>query len=485
MGNQISSTIPFFKKPEDVKVLIVGLDAAGKTTLLYKLKLRHERDPVVTIPTIGTNIETLTTNRGYIFTGWDVGGRSMIRPLWRQYYHMMNALIFVIDSNDRDRIDLARDELHRLINDPGLENHPLLVYCNKQDLPNAMSPSEISDQIGLADIRNRPVLVTGCVATTGKGLEEGLFFLKRTVDSMKHIMPTLYPNRNHDKDKNRRDLVSTRQISEAADIVTEAYNVSIQLGYEATKGNATLEHFSVITKKTECPFAKAAKLWGGASSNTDNNLSGSTESLKDQAKRHAQALEEFVRRSNRGEKLDGFCIELDDPRARDGGPEELGDCVRIMLSALADIDPSLFPRKESATTTHSTNIMRVNYIGSRGWRFRFCDADFFVTSFAPCYPPASSRYGFGAERAFLLLQPENSFARHNLPPDTPVTNWDNPQTIRDKTRVAFHNAGRGYFVPDTTTYPMAEHIVKPLQDDGVNVVRWWQTETFATKQQRV
>jgi signal recognition particle receptor subunit beta len=94
----------------------------------------------------------------------------------------MNALIFVIDSNDTERTDLARDELHRFVNEPGLENHPLLVYCNKRDLPDAMSPSKISDQIGLADIKNRPVLVTGCVATTGKGLEEGLFFLKRNVD---------------------------------------------------------------------------------------------------------------------------------------------------------------------------------------------------------------------------------------------------------------------------------------------------------------
>jgi ADP-ribosylation factor family len=84
MGNQISSAIPFFKKPEDVKVLFkkpedvkvlfLGLDAAGKTTILYKLKLR---DPVVTIPTIGINIETLTTNRGSIFTGWDVGGGAL------------------------------------------------------------------------------------------------------------------------------------------------------------------------------------------------------------------------------------------------------------------------------------------------------------------------------------------------------------------------------------------------------------------------
>jgi hypothetical protein len=113
-------------------------------------------------------------------------------------------------------------------------------------------------------------------------------------------------------------------------------------------------------REQNAPSPKRPRIWGGASSNTDRNLSGSRESLKDQAQRHAPALEEFVRRSNGGERLDGFCMELDDPRARDGGPEELGDCVRIMLTALADIDPSLVLQKESSTTAHSTNMMTLD-----------------------------------------------------------------------------------------------------------------------------
>jgi hypothetical protein len=66
-----------------------------------------------------------------------------------------------------------------------------------------------------------------------------------------------------------------------------------------------------------------------------------------------------------------------------------------------------------------------------------------------------------------------SFARHGLPPDTPTTNWEEPKTIRDKTRLAFRKAGREYYIPKTTRYPPAEHIVKPLHDDGVGVVKWW------------
>jgi len=118
--------------------------------------------------------------------------------------------------------------------------------------------------------------------------------------------------------------------------------------------------------------------------------------------------------------------------------------------------------------------MRKPYIGARGWRFRFAGADFFVTTFAPCYPPTSSRYAFGANYAFVLLQPELSFLRHNLPDDTPVT-LDPPETIRDKTRLAFLGAGRGYHIPPTIKYPPAEHIVKPLKDDGKTVIHWWIT----------
>ena len=90
----------------DMRILMVGLDAAGKTTILYKLKLG---EVVTTIPTIGFNVETVEY-KNISFTVWDVGGQDKIRPLWRHYYQNTQGLIFVVDSNDRDRIDDARDE---------------------------------------------------------------------------------------------------------------------------------------------------------------------------------------------------------------------------------------------------------------------------------------------------------------------------------------------------------------------------------------
>merc|ERR1719479_25245 len=96
---------------QDVKIVMVGLDAAGKTTILYKLKLG---EMVTTIPTIGFNVETVEY-KNICFTVWDVGGQDKIRPLWRHYFQNTQGLIFVVDSNDRERISEAKDELQKML----------------------------------------------------------------------------------------------------------------------------------------------------------------------------------------------------------------------------------------------------------------------------------------------------------------------------------------------------------------------------------
>merc|ERR1712159_548560 len=98
---------------EDCRILMVGLDAAGKTTILYKLKLG---EVVTTLPTIGFNVETVEY-KNIKFTVWDVGGQDKIRKLWRRYYQGTEGLIFVVDSSDRDRINDARDELMKMLSD--------------------------------------------------------------------------------------------------------------------------------------------------------------------------------------------------------------------------------------------------------------------------------------------------------------------------------------------------------------------------------
>jgi ADP-ribosylation factor protein 1 len=158
---------------KDMRILMVGLDAAGKTTILYKLKLG---EIVTTIPTIGFNVETVEY-KNINFTVWDVGGQDKIRPLWRHYFQNTQGLIFVVDSNDRERVTEAHDELHKMLSEDELRDAVLLVFANKQDLPQAMSVAEITDKLGLHNIRNRKWYMQATCATSGDGLYEGLDWL--------------------------------------------------------------------------------------------------------------------------------------------------------------------------------------------------------------------------------------------------------------------------------------------------------------------
>ncbi|ESR59768.1 hypothetical protein CICLE_v10017502mg [Citrus x clementina] len=161
----------FAKK--EMRILMVGLDAAGKTTILYKLKLG---EIVTTIPTIGFNVETVEY-KNISFTVWDVGGQD--KALFSEH----SGLIFVVDSNDRDRVVRARDELHRMLNEDELRDAVLLVFANKQDLPNAMNAAEITDKLGLHSLRQRHWYIQSTCATSGEGLYEGLDWLSNNIAS--------------------------------------------------------------------------------------------------------------------------------------------------------------------------------------------------------------------------------------------------------------------------------------------------------------
>merc|ERR1712106_390115 len=144
-GLTLSSVFGRLFGKKQMRILMVGLDAAGKTTILYKLKLG---EIVTTIPTIGFNVETVEY-KNICFTVWDVGGQDKIRPLWRHYFQNTQGLIFVVDSNDRERITEAQEELQKMLQEDELRDATLLVFANKQDLPNAMTASELTDKLGL------------------------------------------------------------------------------------------------------------------------------------------------------------------------------------------------------------------------------------------------------------------------------------------------------------------------------------------------
>jgi len=161
-----------FPKTE-FRALMIGLDASGRTTALYRMKLG---EVVTTIPTIGFNVETLD-HKGASFTVWDVGGCDKIRPLWRHYFQGTDALFFFVDSSDRDRFQEAMDELFRMLAEDELRDAPVLIYANKQDLPNAMTPAEIVERGDLHRIRHRAWHILGSCGTTAEGLFEGVDWL--------------------------------------------------------------------------------------------------------------------------------------------------------------------------------------------------------------------------------------------------------------------------------------------------------------------
>jgi ADP-ribosylation factor 1/2 len=125
-------------------------------------------------------VETVE-NKTVSFTVWDLGGKDKIRPLWRHYYQSTQAVIFVVDANDRDRVDEARDELHRMLNEDELRSASLLVLANKCDLPNAMPVGELVEKLGLHALRQRDWYIQSTCATAGDGLFEGLDWLTSKV----------------------------------------------------------------------------------------------------------------------------------------------------------------------------------------------------------------------------------------------------------------------------------------------------------------
>merc|ERR1711939_224172 len=177
MGLSVSKLLSGLFGKKEMRILMVGLDAAGKTTILYKLKLG---EVVTTIPTIGFNVETVEY-KNISFTVWGVGGQDKIRPLWRHYYQNTQGIIFVVDSNDRERVGEAKDELNRMLSEDELRDGVLLVLSNKSDLPQAMSAAETADKLGLHSLRNRQWFIQATCATNGEGLYEGLDWLSNTI----------------------------------------------------------------------------------------------------------------------------------------------------------------------------------------------------------------------------------------------------------------------------------------------------------------
>jgi ADP-ribosylation factor-like protein 1 len=181
MGSFFSSLFSRLFGDKEVRILILGLDGAGKTTILYRLQIG---EVVSTIPTIGFNVETVMY-KNIKFQVWDLGGQTSIRPYWRCYYANTDAVIYVVDSVDRERIGTCKEELNLLLQEDELKEAALLVFANKQDVPEAMSVSEISDALGLIKLKTRQWTIFKASAIKGEGLTEGLDWLVNVIQNDK------------------------------------------------------------------------------------------------------------------------------------------------------------------------------------------------------------------------------------------------------------------------------------------------------------
>jgi ADP-ribosylation factor-like protein 1 len=215
MGLFFSSLFARLFGRKEVRILILGLDNAGKTTILCEYRrARHSiaseplpqtpflstspsslafrlrapcgdrfpsdrlqvDEPVTTVPTIGFNVETLQY-KNIKFQVWDLGGQSSIRPYWRCYFPNTDAIIFVVDSTDIERLETAKAELFAMLGEEDLKDAILLIMANKQDMKGALTSAQLSEAMGLAAIRNRQWSIQETSATQGRGLFEGFDLL--------------------------------------------------------------------------------------------------------------------------------------------------------------------------------------------------------------------------------------------------------------------------------------------------------------------
>ncbi|KAJ5777411.1 ADP-ribosylation factor family-domain-containing protein [Penicillium odoratum] len=176
MGMTISRLLDNMGNEKETRIIIVGLEGAGKTTILQQLK----SDAITTtFPIPGFSVKKIE-HKNITFTAWNMDVRKEIRSLGRNYFHNTEGIIFVVDSND-PRIYEARVELEFLLQEDELKKALLLVVANKQDVADAMSTVEIYNSFDLQNVRQNKWYIQSACATSGDGLPEGLEWLSNNI----------------------------------------------------------------------------------------------------------------------------------------------------------------------------------------------------------------------------------------------------------------------------------------------------------------
>lgn len=165
------------KTDTEHRILLLGLDNAGKTSILKKLA---DEEITHIMPTQGFNIKSIAKD-GFKLNVWDIGGQKSIRPYWQNYFPNTDALVYVIDSADINRVEETGVELNELLDDEKLSGVPVLVLANKQDMVNAQSAKDIATALNLVNIRDRAWQINACSAKTGDGLDNAFKWLVQAI----------------------------------------------------------------------------------------------------------------------------------------------------------------------------------------------------------------------------------------------------------------------------------------------------------------
>jgi small GTP-binding protein len=173
MGFIFSRILDFFSRSRNnFKIIILGIQNAGKTTILYRLSIGQL---VKTTPTIGSNVEEISYNNVKL-QAWDLGGQQSTRSVWDVYFVNTDAIIYVIDTHD-ETYDDSKTQFYKLLSNEALKNAIILIYANKQDLPGAKNVAEIIQIYELDTIKDHIWHIQPCSAQTGEGLITGMKWL--------------------------------------------------------------------------------------------------------------------------------------------------------------------------------------------------------------------------------------------------------------------------------------------------------------------
>lgn len=170
-----------FSSKQHLTIITCGLDNAGKSTIINELKPTAQRSDAIAA-TMGFELQEF--EKGNVsFKVYDMGGARKFRELWAHHFQAAQGIIFVIDSSERARMCLVRDELQLMLEHPDVKKGlPILFFANKMDKPGAMKPEEIAEEVGIMELcSNHPINIVASDARRGVGIEQGLEWLQKRI----------------------------------------------------------------------------------------------------------------------------------------------------------------------------------------------------------------------------------------------------------------------------------------------------------------